>query len=139
MGRRRPKRMVLHLPRPVARMGVFHGCAYLQGALRSGPAEWAGGILLLGAGRRRPGDLEAASAAALTQKGKSWTRQATTEGDEPKPIPFIQQRLPAGLEVVCHADHRRVNVVPLVGGELRHAEGGHLGNDGAKLRANVDA
>src|SRR6266404_7088921 len=65
MGPGRPDGVVLPQSRRPARMAVLHGCENFQGTLRTGPRARFAGILLVGSGKRRPGNLGPASLAQI--------------------------------------------------------------------------
>src|SRR5579872_1598714 len=65
MGSGRSQRVLLRCTRTDARMGLLYRSAHFSGSLQSRRTEWPAGILLVGAGRRGPGDLEHSAAAQV--------------------------------------------------------------------------
>src|SRR5258708_7212110 len=71
MGPGGPDGVVLPQSRRPARMAILHGCENFQGTLRTGPRARFAGILLVGSGKRRPGNL---GPAARAQIGSEFSR-----------------------------------------------------------------
>src|ERR1700747_2237105 len=65
MGPGGPDGLVFPQSRRPARMAILHGCENLQRTLRTGPRARFAGILLVGSGKRRPGNLGPASLAQI--------------------------------------------------------------------------